>query len=467
MPESSPSSSDDPLAALQLAKTSPTLRRRRRRPRGLLTLAILGLLVAAVVTFQQITAVPLVQTALVMRQSPIADKEITTANGYVVARTRASVASKVQGRLIRVLVDEGDLVVVDQLLAEVEHEELDAQVTEAAANLAAVRESVPIRQARLREVRAAEATFRASVEEQKSAVAEAEAVFKESQASFQRTEYLFNKQIRGDADLDEARQARDVAKARVDLAKTALLTAESRVVGAGAAIDVAKQQLVMAKHEIDAAISVLQRIEASRQQAMIKAPFAGMVLRREAEPGEVVSPANTGASGSKTAVVTLADFASLEIEVDVYERDIAKIERGTACRIILDAYPQQPLAGEVRLLRPTADRSRATIQAYVTFAEVPAFARPEMGSRVSFFAGEVDVLAPDRIYVPSAAVTERDGREGVLALIGNKLRFRPLRLGPESEGLREVLEGIDAGETVVLAPLGELVDGLEVRVAGG
>jgi len=435
-------------------------------PSGLLVLIVLCLLVAAVVMFQQITAVPSVQTAVVQRSSPIADREITTANGYVVARIRASVASKVQGRLTRVLVDEGDLVVADQLLAEVEHDELDAQVVEAQANLAAAKESVPTREAGLREEQASKATFRASLEEQRSAVAEAEAVFAESEASFKRTEYLFNKKIRGDADLDEARQARDVAKARADLAKTALLTAESRVVRAGAAVEVAQQQLVMAQHEIDAAAAVLQRILAIRQKAFIRAPFSGMILRREAEPGEVVSPANTGASGSKTVVVSLADFATLEIEVDVYERDIARIARGTACRIVLDAYPQQPLAGSVRLLRPTADRSRATIQAYVTFSEVPAFARPEMGSRVSFYSGDVDVLVPDRIYVSNAAITRRDGKEGVLALVGKKLRFRPLQLGPESDGLRRVFEGIDAGEIVVLDPAVELVDGLAVRAAG-
>lgn len=467
MPDSSPPAADDrSLADLQLAK--PT--KRRRLPGGLVFLLVIGALAAGGVAFGQLTAVPTVTTAKVLRGSPIADREITTANGYVVARTRASVASKVQGRLVQVLVDEGDVVEVNQLLAEVDHDELDAQVAEAEANLMAAKELVPSREASLREAEAAVKTAEASLGERSAGVAEAEAVYKESQASFERVEYLFEKKIQGDADLDLARQARDVAFAREQLAKTALITAESQVVRAKATVEVARQQLNTARHQITASESVLIRVRATRDQAFIRAPFAGMVLRRDAEPGEVVSPANTGASGSKTAVVTLADFATLEIEVDVYERDIARIAKDTACRIVLDAYPDDPLRGRVRLLRPTADRARATINVYVEFAAVPAFARPEMGARVTFYSaageGEVplDVLVPDELTVPAAAVTTRDGAEGVFVLVGKTLQFQPVRLGGERGDQRVLLEGPVAGADVVLDPAAELVDGAEVQV---
>jgi RND family efflux transporter MFP subunit len=425
---------------------------------------VIALLIAGLMTFQQLTALPSVSTALVLRQSPIADQEITTANGYLVARTRASVASKVQGRLASVLVDEGDQVKSGQLLAEVEHEELDAQVLEAEANLAAIKEQVPERQAILSESIAAEATAKAILKEKQAAVEEAEAIFKESQASFERTEYLFNKKIRGDADLDTARQARDVAKARVNFARTALLTAESRVTRESAAIEVVKQSLVKATHEIAAADGVVQRVRAARDKAFIRSPFAGMVLRREAEPGEVVSPANTGASGSKTAVVTLADFATLEIEVDVYERDIARITEGTLCRVVLDAYPDRPQAGKVRLLRPTADRTKATIQVYVVFNLVPDFARPEMGARVSFYQRDVNVLLPDHLLIPAAAITEREGSQGVFVLTADKLGFRPVETAVHDEEQLRVLKGLDPGESVVLSPAAELSDGAQVQV---
>ncbi len=465
MPEPlpSPSPQKQSLAALELPKSSP-MRRRRGLPRGLVFFLFIALLVVGVMAFLQFTALPSVSTAVVLRQSPIAEQEITTANGYVVARTRASVASKVQGRLAGVFVDEGDQVETGQLLAEVEHEELDAQVVEAEANLAAIRERVPERQAILSESIAAEATARAILKEKQAAVEEAEAVFKESQSSFERTEYLFNKKIRGDADLDTARQARDVAKARVNFARTALLTAESRVTRETAAIEVVKQSLVKATHEIAAAEGIVQGVKASREKAFIRSPFSGMILRREAEPGEVVSPANTGASGSKTAVVTLADFATLEIEVDVYERDIARIEEGTLCRIVLDAYPDRPQAGKVRLLRPTADRTRATIQVYVSFAQVADFARPEMGARVAFYQGEVDVLLPDHLLIPAAALSEREGRSGVFVVSADKLAFRAVETSPHDETQLRVLKGLDPGEAVVLSPAPELSDGLLVQI---
>lgn len=467
MSQAAPPPPDRELAALRSLAidkgSAPALAGRRPR-RGLRAIVVIAAILLAWWWFQRATAVPVVETGRVLRSSPVADAEITTANGYVVARTRASVASKMQGRLVAVLVDEGEVVTAGQVLAEVEHAEQDAEVEEATALRDRARAAIPARSAELLEAEAAHVAAEAVLAERRAQVDEVRAVVAEREASFERTAALFAKQIAGQAELDQAREARDVARARVELGETALQTAQTQVARVLASVEVARQQLVMAHHDITAAEAALQRATAMRDNAFITAPFSGMVLRRDAEPGEVVSPANTGASGSKTAVVTLADFATLEVEVDVYERDIARVLVDTPCKVVLDAYPKEPCAGRVRLLRPTADRTRATIQVYVEFAAVPPAARPEMGARVVFYRSGTDVLVPDTVTVPAGALTTRDGRRGVFALTGKQVRFRALEVDEPAAaaGRAVVRSGIEPDELVVLEPDGELADGDEV-----
>ncbi|MGA0869263.1 MAG: HlyD family secretion protein, partial [Planctomycetota bacterium] len=392
------------LDALQIDRARLGLARKRRLPGWLRFLLLVAILVGGSVGYGAVTQKPRVVVATVLRTSPIAGREITTANGYVVARTRASLASKTQGRLDEVLVEEGDRVDAGQLLAVVEHDEQAAAVTEAEAMLARARLAVPAAEAGLVQVEAALRTAEAAIGEREAAVVEAEATSAERRSAYARAEELVQRQIQSPADLDRAREARDVADARVVVARATLETARVDLARSRAAVDVQKAQVDLVRQEVAAAEAVLTRAVATRENAFIRAPFAGMVLRREAEPGEVVSPANTGASGSKTAVVTLADFATLEIEVDVYERDIARVAEGTPCRVVLDAYPDQRLAARVRLLRPTADRTRATVQVYVEFADVPAHARPEMGARVTFYDEGTDVLTADELTLPESVV---------------------------------------------------------------
>lgn len=472
-PNPTPSSRDDRRAALDslaIDRGAARPRRRRRLPRWLVWLLWLAVIGGAVVGFRAATAVPTVRTATVLSTSPIAEHEITTANGYVVARTRASVASKTQGRLERMLVDEGDVVEAGQLIAVVEHDELDATVAEADAVLEKARRAVPAAEAALAQSEADVGAVQAALDERRASIVEAEAVLAQSELEFRRVEDLVQREIRSAADLDTAREARDVARARVELAKTTLATATATVERARAAVEVQRRQVDVVTQDVAAQEAARARAVANRDNAFIRAPFAGMVLRREAEPGEVVSPANTGASGSKTAVVTLADFATLEIEVDVYERDIARVTVDTPCRIVLDAYPKDRLPGRVRLLRPTADRTRATIQVYVAFAAIPTFARPEMGARVTFYEQDVDVLVADELSVVASAVTERGGARGVFVVSGRTLRFQRADFGDERvvDGIarRIVTGGLSVGDVVVAEPTAELEDGARVVVEG-
>jgi RND family efflux transporter MFP subunit len=456
------------LADLSLDRGLAGPRRRRRLPRALGWILVLGLAIGGYLGFSAWTAVPGIRLATVLRTSPVAEREITTANGYVVARTRASVASKTQGRLERVLVDEGELVAAGQLLAVVEHDELSAAVREAEAMLERARRALPAAEAVLAEAAAALRSAEAGIGERSAAVAEAQATAAERDAAYRRIEDLVQRQIQSGAELDRAREARDVAASRVALATAALATARTDLDRAGAAVEVQRRQVEVVRQDAAAAEAVLERTRATERNAFIEAPFAGMVLRREAEPGEVVSPANTGASGSKTAVVTLADFATLEIEVDVYERDIARIGAATPCRVVLDAYPDRRLPARVRLLRPTADRTRATVQVYVEFDAVPDFARPEMGARVTFYEVGTDPLVADELSVPTTAVV-RDGsdREGVFVVHGRAVRFVPAAFGAVRDGRREVRSGLDPGQKVCVDPGPDLRDGMQVTVEGG
>lgn len=453
------------LAGLSLDKGgSFAPRRRRRLPRALVWIIVLAGLAASFLVFRMATAVPVVRTGSVQRSSPIAESELTTANGYVRARTRASLASKTQGRLVQVEVDEGDTVAAGQLLAVVDHDEVDASLLGAAARIDAQRREVSHADALIDEGMAARTSAVALVAERNAALDAARASLAGALAQYGRVEDLVASDILAESELDVAREARDVAAADVRRAEAGIATAETDVSRADAALASANQAREVARANVAVEEAEAKRLQVVRDQAYINAPFAGVVLRRDAEPGEVVSPANTGGTGSKTAVVTLADFATLEVEVDVYERDIARIAVGAPCRITLDAFADRALQAKVRLLRPTADRTRSTVQVYVEFAMVPEFARPEMVARVTFYRSGTDVLTKDRVFAPQGAATTRDGREGVFVLRGEQLRFVPVRFGTASDGRREVLDGVEAGAVVVLDPSAELTDGATVAV---
>lgn len=455
------------LSGLALDKGAAFAPRRKRRvPRSLAVLLVVAIAGAAWVAFHSATAVPEVRTGAVVRRSPIIAAEITTASGYVRARTRASVASKTQGQLVSVAVDEGDLVAAGQLLAVVDHEEADAAIAAAAARVDVARHEVAVADAQVDEAIAAVTSARAALAERSAALDATRAELAQADAEFTRIEDLVTRAIRSAADLDRARETRDVAHAQVRRAEAALVTGEKdveRAVAARASAEYARK-VQDARIAIEAAEQ--KRAEVVRQQSFLLAPFAGVVLRREAEPGEVVSPANTGASGSKTAIVTLADFATLEVEVDVYERDVARITAGAPCRVVLDAFRDRPLSAHVRLVRPTADRTRATVQVYVAFASVPDFARPEMVARVTFYRPDTDALAADELLVPSAAITTRDGKDGVFVLGGEEVRFVIPEFGAVDGADRKVLGGLEAGKLVVLDPAAKLKDGDHVVVAG-
>lgn len=405
------------LSKLRLDRDAPPAVR-RAFSRNLLLAGIAVVLLAGVIVITRRRGVIEVQVAVAQAigGDAVGPGGVTavTANGYVVARTRASVSSKVPGRLAYLGVSEGSYVRSGEVIARLENADYEAQVTQAEANLASARaqviEAVAERDQLEREVRRLR-DIRASNSE------------------------LVSQQ---DLDAAESRAAQAVARVR---------SAEARV---------------------EAAEAGLRFAHASLENTFIRAPFTGTVLRKEAEVGEVVAP-SVGGGLTRGAVVTMADLTTLEVEVDVNEAYIARVTRGQAARITLDAYPDTAFRGEVRQVVPTADRQRATVQVKVSIRDRDPRILPEMGARVDFVEPAeprvgVAAGAPPRIRIPATAVRDENGQTVVWLVRQGRLEMSPVDAGPVSGGFREVKSGLAGGELVLVGGVDAPRAGLRVKV---
>ena len=336
-----------------------------------------------------------------------------SANGYVVARTKASISSRLAGRLAYLGVEEGDQVKAGAVIARLESSEYEAAVSQARADVAT-----------------AEATRH-----------EAGAARAQAERALVRARDLASKQL-------IAPQAREDAE-------TALEMAEARQTAAGA-------RWQAATHALSAAQAMLENTR-------VRAPFDGTVLRKDAEVGEVVAP-SVGGGLTRGAVVTMADLTTLEVEVDVNEAYIAGISDGQPADIVLDAYPSETFRGHVRQVVPTADRQKATVLVRVAIDSKDSRILPEMGARVVFrepasaAAGAQAAPAVTRVFVPAGAV-KTEGEEVVVYVVQEERAVRRvIEAGPVSGGEREIRQGLAGGETLVLEPPTELQDGARVRV---
>ena len=174
----------------------------------------------------------------------------------------------------------------------------------------------------------------------------------------------------------------------------------------------------------------VQLAEVGLENTRVRAPFDGTVLRKDAEVGEIVAPASAGGSLTRTSIVTMADLATLEVEVDVNEAYIAQIRNGQAARISLDAYPDTSFAGRVRQVVPTADRQKATVLVKVSILDRDPRILPEMGAKVVFLRqANPGGAEPRRVLVPEAAVVRAGGATSVWVIEGDRVAARPVTLG--------------------------------------
>jgi RND family efflux transporter MFP subunit len=229
-------------------------------------------------------------------------------------------------------------------------------------------------------------------------------------------------------------------------------TAEARYNKTLASIDVAKAQVTAA--------------EVALENMLIRAPFDGTVLTKNADVGEIVSP--FGASiNSRAAVVTMADMKSLQVEADVSESNIEKILLNQECEIVLDAYPEKSYPGFVAKIVPTADRSKATVLVKVGFKEYDSRVLPEMSAKVTFLAPKTDKVKAEEkrvLLVPSSSVVTRTGRNVVFKVNDDKAVEMQVQLGRKFGENVEIISGIDAGENIIDKVTEKIKDGVEVKV---
>lgn len=334
------------------------------------------------------------------------------ASGYVVARRQATVSSKVTGKVLEVRIEEGQRVAANEVLARLDDSNALARLQQASAQIAQ-----------------AEANLQAA----RTARSDARPIYQREVQ--ERTQALISA------------QAFDSAKATYNAAAAAFAVAERSVA-------VARASLLVAQRDED--------------DTVVRAPFAGVVTVKAAQPGEMVSPVSAGGGFTRTGIGTVVDMDSLEVEVDVNENFITRVRPGRPATIRLNAYPDWEIPGGVIAIIPTADRSKATVKVRVAFKQRDERILPEMGARVSFLeaAGAETTQAPARraIIVPAEAVAVNGTTGTVFVLHDKKVEERSVKLGAQSAQGQLVLSGIDAGAKLAVALNGKLSDGVGVRI---
>jgi len=325
---------------------------------------------------------------------------ILTASGYVVARRKAVVSAKIQGRLSDLRVEEGSVVREGETIARLESIDYEAAVSRARA-----------------------------------AVLRAEADLAEYVRQLKLSEDLTAQKI-------VAVDQRDAAASRVKIAEAALAQAQADLAYA----------------------------EAQLQNTFIRAPFGGVVVKKMAEIGESVAPIPPGVniSTSSGAIVALADLATLEVEADVAEANVAKVGNGQPAEVTVEAIPDKRYKAVLRQVIPTADRTKATVMVKVTILDKDKDLKPEMSAKVTFLEPEKKEAAPAAaapvVLVPRESVVSRDGKPTVFLVREGKAQARAVVLGTERKGQVIVNEGLSGGETLVARPKDDLRDGAPVRV---
>ncbi len=352
-----------------------------------------------------------VEVATVSERAAGAQASVLNASGYVTARRRATVSSKVTGKVVEVNVEEGMAVREGQVLAR-----LDDST-----------------------VRAGLALAEAQVEAARGNMRESEVRLAEARVTLRRFQQLVKDGIGTQADADRAQAEVDSLIARIASAKQQVSVAESQV---------AVQQT-------------------SLNDMVIRAPFSGVAISKDAQPGEMVSPVSGGGGFTRTGICTIVDMRSLEIEVDVNESYIGRVRPNQSVTAVLDAYPDFQIPARVITTVPTADRQKATVLVRIGFAELDPRILPDMGVKVTFLREAGDTAVPaaqPTALIPKNAVKQDGDQAVVFVVTGTTVERRAVSLGGTDGDRLEVVAGLRAGERVVMSPPPTLAAGSLITV---
>jgi RND family efflux transporter MFP subunit len=402
---------NEDLSRLKIDKSAPGTRRpRRKRP---LFWVVIGLLIVVMVFLAMkgvFTPKVEVEVATVSQVYPSQAFTLLNASGYVVAQRKAAVASKATGQLVWLGVEEGSRVEEGQVLARLENRDAVAARDQAAANLN---------------------NARASLEQ-------AKAELHDASLAYDRQRDLVAQGIVARADYDSAEARFRRAKAGVNGAEAGITAATAALRGADVAID----------------------------YTLIRAPFNAVVLTKNADVGDIVTPLGAAAN-AKAAVVTIADMGSLQVEADVAESNLEKIKVGQPCEITLDALPEVRFRGELHTIVPTADRSKATVMVKVRFQEMDRRILPEMSAKVAFLERPVrsGEQKPFTALNPRAVLT-RNGKKVVFLIRGERVEETQVSISAQVGDMVRIVSGVKVGDKVVLKPLEKLKNGSRIKTAG-
>jgi RND family efflux transporter MFP subunit len=336
------------------------------------------------------------------------------ASGYVIARRQATVSSKITGRVIEVLIEEGQEVAEGEVVARLDGANARARVAQNRAQLA----------------------------QQRASLEAAQVALENAEPTFERAQSLLKGNAISSQDFDSAR-------ATYDSIRTNLAVTERTVA-------VAEANLALAQQDLD--------------DTIVRAPFGGVVTVKAAQEGEMVSPVSAGGGFTRTGIGTIVDMDSLEVEVDVSENFINRVQPGQDVSVILNAYPDWAIPSHVIAIIPTADRAKATVRVRVGFDQRDPRILPQMGVRVAFLASDTDAgaaaqAARQLVIVPAAAVAASGSTGTVFVVQNDTLERRMVQLGGRmSDGAQIVLSGLSAGTRVAIADFSLLVDGARVRI---
>ncbi|MBX3463060.1 MAG: efflux RND transporter periplasmic adaptor subunit [Planctomycetes bacterium] len=412
-----------------------------------------------------------VRTLLVTDLAPAAAAAVrgTAANGYVVAARRAALSSDVPGRIVELSVREGSVVKRGDVVARLYADEFRAALQRAEADLAAA-------EAGVQRSEAAQVASRAELAQAEAATVTARAQRDEGAATVQwlegelaRVQELLAAGIGADRDLQRAQTDLDAGRARLAALTAAVAGAETATATARQRLAVAGGDLAVVQAQREVAAAARDLAQATLDKTDVRAPFDGIVVLKDAEVGEVVSPNVQGGSNARGAVCTMVDFDSLEVQANVPETSLGSVRLGAPADVFLDAFPDDRYDGVVDRIWPTADRQKATVEVRVRLLRKDERLRPEMGVRIVFRdpADTAETAAPERraLVVPEPAVVQVGGDQGVFVVERDRVRFTPVRTGERKGGRVAIDQGLAPGSRIVVDPPPTLQDGDRVRVA--
>ena len=397
------------LSKLKIDESVRTFRPGKRRKKIYLAVLVLLVIIAGFLYFSGFIspAIP-VEVATVSQIYPSQTLSQLNASGYVAAQRKAAVASKTTGRIVALMVEEGSRVKDGQVIARLENEDVTASRNQAAANLMAARANL-----------------------------------EEAKAQMEDTLRTFNryKQLVGGG---------YIAKSQYDTAEAQYLRAQAAVASADAAVNAAK--------------AALQGANVALDYTLIRAPFDAVVLTKNADIGDIVTPLGAAAN-AKAAVVTIADLGSLQVEADVAETNLGLVKTGQPCEIQLDALPDSRFRGIVHTIVPTVDRSKATILVKVRFLDKDPRILPEMRAKVAFLSRPLkEEEQKSHTAINPSALVNKDGQNTVFVVQEDRVVEREIKVAQPFSDMIEVLAGVEAGDKVVIKPPKRLKNGSRIKI---